>query len=240
MVKDEIDILKEVITSMDVNINALSVTVDGDNWRVTTCNVLHLNNCSKVVYDGVTYDVVSVDESFESFVISGSGDPVASFNNGVKTIYTPELNFMWGTYSEANFEIECKSKGANMTYPIVFMLEEPLRSRSFGYKEIQDKEISCRLFFLQASSKKWNKEDHRHNATKGMQLLALRMQEYINKKKVAYEYLEEIEVVRLPEFSIYTNNQGKRTKIIDTLVSGIGTSFTLTTKKVNGCCKDIK
>ena len=43
MVKDEIDILKEVITSIDVNINALSVTVDGDNWRVTTCNVLHLN-----------------------------------------------------------------------------------------------------------------------------------------------------------------------------------------------------
>jgi len=241
MVKDEIDIVKEIITSMDVNIEMKAIVENGDNWDVTVCNVLHLNSCSEVVFDNVTYQVVSVDESFEGFTMSGTGDPVANFESGVKTIYTPPINFMYGTYSEINKEIVIKDHCKTMTYPIAFMLESPLRGELIYEKySNNDNEIDCEIFFLQASSKKWNKGDHRHNATKGMRELAKVMQGYINKKRVLYENVGRIPHARLPEFSVYTNNQGKRTKIIDTLVSGFGTSFTLVTRKTHKCCKTLK
>ena len=60
--------------------------------------------------------------------------------------------------------------------------------------------------------------------------------EQINKESSKYLYLDRIDNVRLPEFSIYTTNQGKEVKLLDTNVSVVGLSFTLEVKKQSGCC----
>ena len=70
-----------------------------------------------------------------------------------------------------------------------------------------------------------------------MKQLADLMLETINEERSKYNYLESLDAVRLPEFSVYTTNQGKDVKLLDTNVSGVGLSFTLEVKKGSGCCK---
>ena len=60
MIKDNIDIVRELIESLDINLKALSIVQDGDKFDVKVCNVLHLNICSKITFAGVVYKVTNV------------------------------------------------------------------------------------------------------------------------------------------------------------------------------------
>ena len=236
MARDEIDIVEELVQSIPTTTDIASISEDAGVFTVTVCNTLWLNDCSKVVYNGVEYKVTSVAEDYKTFTMTGAGDAVTDFNNGIRTLQLPELSFVYGTYREANKEIVNKRRGDCITFPLVFMLEEPLRSTKYGFKDVKHMDIEVKMFLLQKNDKKWSKEDHRHKATKGMFMLSDMIHEQINKDSSKYLYLDRIDNVRLPEFSVYTTNQGKEVKLLDTNVSVVGLSFTLEVKKHSGCC----
>ena len=236
MARDEIDIVEELVNSIPTTTDIIALEENAGVFTVTVCNTLWLNDCSKVVFNSVEYKVTSVAEDYKTFTMKGTGDAVTDFNNGIRTLQLPELSFVYGTYREANKEIVNKRRGDCIKFPLVFMLEEPLRSTKYGFKDVKEIDITTRIFLLQKHDKKWTKEDHRHKATKGMMQLADVLLETINEDRAKYNYLESLDAVRLPEFSVYTTNQGKDVKLLDTNVSGVGLSFTLEVKKHSGCC----
>lgn len=215
-----VDILKGIISKIDLNLNVKSI----DGSRVYLCNTLHLTT-TKIVQDtlGNEYRVtaLSLNEWVELEPLNGA--PV--FND--TTLKAPKITFLHGSPMSVNNEyVHVLERKTLDKTPFIWLVE------SYEYENgSRDSSIvanySARLFFLDwANIRDWLNSDHNELAIKPMENLVRAFKNVIE-QDYSFKTLEDFRSRVRPRFGVEVANKGSDKKIINEDLSGVEVSMNI-------------
>lgn len=223
-----IDIIKDLVTNLDLKLNVTSVETVGSTYKIFTCNTYYLAPKSKITINAVVYTVVSLINN-EYIIVTGASLPI-------KGVYTlPSPYFTHGTVKQANEELSMESDMFKKT-PMVF-LRRPFSEVFYNGQQSDERNVDLTLYFLtQADFEHWQIDSFDANAIKPMYNLMnafinmLNNNRYINKANIS-----EFRVEEKIKFGIYVNEKGYENSIFNDTLSGVQLSFSLPIRKNYTC-----
>jgi hypothetical protein len=223
-----IDIIKDLVTNLDLKLNVTSVVTVGTTYKLFTCNTYYLAPQSKVTINAVVYTVVSIVNN-EYIIVSGASLP----SKGVYSLPAPY--FTHGTVKQANEELSMESDMFKKT-PMVF-LRRPFSEVFYNGQQSDERNVDLTLYFLtQADFEHWQIDSFDANAIKPMYNLMnafinmLNNNKYINKANISEFRIEE-----KIKFGIYVNDKGYENSIFNDTLSGVQLSLSLPIRKNYTC-----
>lgn len=219
-----IDIIKDLVSNLDLKLNITSVETVGTTYKLFTCNTYYLAPQSKVTINSVIYSVVSLVNN-QYLIVSGASLPV-------KGVYSlPNPYFTHGTVKQSNEELSIESDMFKKT-PMVF-LRRPFSEVFNNGQQSDERNVDLTLYFLtQADFEHWQIDAFDENAIKPMYNLMkafvdmLNSNKYINKANINdYRIEEKI------KFGVYVNDKGYESSVFNDTLSGVQLNINLPIRK---------
>lgn len=223
-----IDIIKDLVTNLDLKLNVTSVETVGSTYKLFTCNTYYLAPQSKVTINAVVYTVVSLVNN-EYLIVSGASLPI----KGIYNLTNPY--FTHGTVKQANEELSMESDMFKKT-PMVF-LKRPFSEIFYNGQQSDDRNADLTLYFLtQADFDHWQIDSFDENAIKPMYNLMTAFIEMINKnKQINKALINDYRIEEKIKFSVYVNDKGHEKSYFNDTLSGIQLNISLPIRKNYTC-----
>ena len=221
---DEItDIIGDFISGLNFTQEVISYAPLGQNTVIEISNTLHLRQGLVVSIDAADYTVQSIDDN--SFEVLGLIDPVSV------TLPTPV--YFHGTPRAINEQMASILNQNNKT-PFIYLFEV-LRDRVIDVvDDINDREATLLMLFMDDSSGTWFTDDHYENTIKRMRKLLDYFIENIKSSNL-FSDLEYHDVFNHADFGKLLKEKGHTEHVFDETLSGCELRFDLLIKKQLGC-----
>jgi len=224
--KETVDIIGELVASMNLDIVATSVVNNMLDNTFYTCNTLHLQK-GYVVTVGLSDYVVS--DITPNVSVTLTGTPSLTALNF--TAYTPF--YKHGTIITTNVELD-KADDANQITPLVY-LREVFVDKFNNTDSSFDRESSLEIFFLAQNSFSETEDDIRSYGLLPMRNLVYRFIETLNNHKDIGKF-SDYEIKDWLRFGFETQN-GATKKIFNfTDLTGCQLNISIPIKKNFSCC----
>jgi hypothetical protein len=211
-----------LIKSLFVEFNGLTTEVyslvdnlDG-TYSFGVCNKRNLIVCSIVFFDGLPYEVTSINGNI--ITVSGGSVPVGEMTY-------PVTYFFNGTPIMVGNELD-RVLDASQKTPMAY-LYEPLTDDFNDEESMIERDSRIRLFFLdQSNFMDWDTEQHYSGAVQPMYELAQAFVAYLRTNGGVGE-LGDYSITYIPNFSIVRNQNGTTKKIFNDDLSGVELSISI-------------
>lgn len=223
-----IDIIKDLVTNLDLKLNVTSVEIVDSTYKIYTCNTYYLAPQSKVTINAVVYTVVSLVNN-EYLIVTGASLPI----KGVYNLTAPF--FTHGTVKQANEELSMESDMFKKT-PMVF-LKRPFSEIFYNGQQSDDRNVDLTLYFLtQADFEHWQIDSFDENAIKPMYNLMNAFIEMLNKnKQINKALINDYRIEEKIKFSVYVNDKGHEKSYFNDTLSGVQLNISLPIRKNYTC-----
>jgi len=221
MANNLVDIVKGIITQIDLNLTVLSIT-GGDT--ITLCSTLHVT-VGSTVGDGLgnDYNVTAMTDN-TSIVVEPLGASPATFAGAV--VIAPYITPLHGSPSSTNEEYLDIQQVSRDKTPFIWLLE------SYEYEQQSlDSAIvakyDARLFFMDLTYEElWINDQHNDLAIKPMENLQIAFKNVID-NDYTFKRMSNYRVRVRPRFGVEVTNKGSDDKIINEDLSGVEVNMTI-------------
>lgn len=222
-----VNILKDVISLIDLNLKVLSIQGN----RIYVCRTLH-----------VTLDKFVKDEFGNSYRVTAFIDndwievePFGHTNDFTGSIVVaPSITFLHGSPSSVNSEYKEVDQETAKKTPFIWLLE-PYDTNDGDEDSILECSFSGRLFFMdEADEQAWENSEHNTNVIVPMENLKDAFKSVIED---SYSFRSTTSVSSRPRsrFGVVVTNKGSRSKIIEEDLSGLEVNIDLDLYDTNIC-----
>jgi hypothetical protein len=232
--KETVDIVKELISQLDIIVKFKSIVDNGDGtYTIETCNTGYLAPCSAFVLDAVNYEVINeVGYEFvynEKFTIKGNIIPTAT------EVTLDALKYYHGTVIATKQELKKKELSSDK-FPMAYLLE--VLKDDFKNKDDSriDRVSPLRLFFLsETDENNWTTEEHYEFSIKPMRNLVYRFISHLNGSSTIGEF-DDWSAENHAKFGVYISSKGGHTqRVFDDKLSGVELRINLPILKSRVC-----
>jgi len=231
MREETVDIVKSLVDSMSFTMTISSIIDNGDGtYTLNSCNTYYLQECFKVVYEGVSWTITNVDKNVSITIKPVLGTPPIPTTLELN-VYDPY--YFHGTVIQTNLELEQISNSSLKT-PMIYLLEV-LEDTFFNDDNRLEREADLRLFFLtQANFVDWKTQDTYNNAIAPMRSLCYSFIDTLNSSKIISNFAQ-YRVINHTKFGVYMTDKGYEKRIFDDNLAGVELRITLPVVRVNNC-----
>ena len=227
------EIVGEIVDSLNFTFEAESVVVEGNNYRLNTCNTYWLTKCDKVVIATFNYEIIEVVLN-ESILVKPSLQSNPAPTPGL-LFPIPKPTYRYGTARAINAEL---SKISDTDKKLFFWLYGVSKETFISDKSsIFERESPIRVFiFATADPDNWFTNDHFDIVINQLAQLFNAFRDKIENNTKDFGNIQDFEYIYLPDWGKLIENTGFTAKIFDEQWSGIEGQTTLNIKKPN--CKE--
>lgn len=148
------DLLREVISSMVINLDVYYVLPVSGGYELRTTNTQYLKPLNVITLEGTEYKITSVDLN-KSITVEGT-NPIA-----IGKYQLPNPTYKHGKLKQTSAEITAESQSQRIQYPLIWMFEIAPRTRPQEVDTALQSTGSARLFFMNTSDySNFTTEDH--------------------------------------------------------------------------------
>jgi hypothetical protein len=234
MTKETVDIVKELISQLDIIVKFNSIVDNGDGtYTIETCNTGYLAPMYEFDIYGVKYKVLNeVGKEFEfnkRFTLKGSIIP------SVEKLVLNSLKYYHGTVIATKEELSRKELSSDK-FPMAYLLE--VLKDDFKNKDDSriDRVSPLRLFFLsETDENNWTTEEHYEFSIKPMRNLVYRFISHLNGSSTIGEF-DDWSAENHAKFGVYISSKGGHTqRVFDDKLSGVELRINLPILKSRVC-----
>lgn len=221
MANNLVDIVKGIVSNIDLNLTVISIT-GGDT--IFLCSTLHITVGSTIEDENNNQYLVTELVDNTSIKVSPLGASPAAFI-GI-TVVAPVITVLHGSPASTNNEYLGIEQVSRDKTPFIWLLE------SYEYvQEALDSSIvanyDARLFFMDLTSEElWINDQHNDLAIKPMENLQIAFKEVID-NDYSFKRMTSYRVRVRPRFGVEVTNQGSDDKIINEDLSGVEVNMTI-------------
>ena len=221
---ETIDIVKDIVSNMNLQLNIKTVSSEDNLHTITVCNTYYLAKDNIIEIDSNSFTIVSVIDS--EIVLSGDVAPTV----GKFTIANPF--FFHGTITQTNNELsqitDCFEK-----YPAIYLRRTFVENWS-RTSEIE-REAQLTLYFLtQANFEQWQTENFDEYAIKPMRKLCYSFIDKINNNRQLHKS-NDWSITDNIKFATFVTDKGYENQKFNDTLSGVQLDITLKIKKNYKC-----
>ena len=212
MRKQTVDIIGDLVNSLEVVFNIKSITPFGTYFILTTDCTWWLSIKDKITIDLKSYEVVSFDINKEI--------TIKSLDNGIPTqssfiISSP--NYIHGTLKMAQNEVDAVNN-KELLVPFVYLFEVIRDRKNTDSESMIDRTTELRIFFVNsANTNDWLTDDHYVNVIEPMQQM---VDLFIKKIETNKRFAENLDFDCLPLINLSQEGQ-QENSVFDCNLSGI-------------------
>jgi len=214
MRQQTVDIIKDLVTDLQVVFGVLSVIDNGDNtYTLNTKNTWWLSVEDEITIDSNLYEIKDfvINKSITIQSIGAAILPTAS------SFYIDAANYIHGTLKMAGNEVDSTSDKTELC-PFVYLFEIISDKKNTDEESMIDRETDLRLFFLNSvNTADWLTVDHYTYFVQPMQQM---VDLFISKIKKSRLFTDEIDYECTPLINVSENGTQEQS-IFDTNLSGI-------------------
>ena len=228
-----VDIVRQIIDRIDLNIPVISVTNGVGVDKIFVCNTMHIT-IGKHVMGSYGFEYVVTNFSFNEWV------EVVPYNHSQPFslqpyLVAPQILFLHGSPASTNNEYLLVSQRTLNKTPFIWLLE------SYEYENLPlDSSVvasyDARLFFMDwANTPKWKNDQHNDLVIKPMENLS---KAFINviENDYTFKRLNGYKRRPRPRFGVEITDKGSDKTIIHEDLSGVDMSVTLEMFNTELCC----
>jgi len=224
-----VDIVKEIVNGIDLNISVQSFVGN----RIYLCNTMHIT-IGKIVKDGAGLEYKVTDFSFNEWIDVEPYNQAEPFDSEI--VVAPSILFLHGTPSSTNNEYLVVNQRTMSKTPFIWLLVSyemdnlPLDSSLVA-------SYTARIFFMDwANTPTWTNDKHNDLVIKPMENLSNSFIKVIE-DNYSFKRLNGFTRRPRPRFGVEITNKGSDRTIIKEDLSGIDLSITLEMYDNSICCK---
>lgn len=230
MRKETVDIIGDLVSSMNFTFVAKTIINNGGTYTFTTCNTYHLQECFKITIDNAIFKITEVIKN-ESITIKPVLDSTPAPTLLEFSIYNPY--YFHGTVIQTNLELEQITNSSAKT-PMIYLLEVA-EDKFFNDDSSLERESDLRLFFLtQANFVDWKTQDTYENAINPMRSLLYSFIETLNNSKIVGKF-NDYRVINHTKFGVYMTDKGYEKRIFNDNLAGVELRISLPILQSNKC-----
>lgn len=220
MANNLVDIVKGIVSSIDLNLTVISITTD----TVFLCSTIHVT-VGSTVGDGLGNSYIVTDLMDNAFikVVAISGAP-AQFAGVV--VVAPSVTVLHGSPASTNNEYLDIEQVSRDKTPFIWLLE----SYEYDQTALDSSVIvkyDARLFFMDLTHEElWINDQHNNLAIKPMENLQIAFKEVID-NDFTFKRMGNYRVRVRPRFGVEVTNKGSDEKIINEDLSGVEVNMTI-------------
>ena len=227
-----VDIVRQIINRIDLNIPVVSVVNGVGVDKIFVCNTMHIT-IGKIVKDEFGNEYKVTDFSFNEWVEVVPYNHLIPFESTV--LVAPQILFLHGSPASTNNEYLLVSQRTLNKTPFIWLLE------SYEYENLPlDSSViasyDARLFFMDwANTPKWKNDQHNSLVIKPMENLS---KAFINviENDYTFKRLGSYKRRPRPRFGVEITDKGSDKTIIHEDLSGVDMSVTLEMFNTELCC----
>ena len=220
MANNLVDIVKGIVSSIDLNLTVISITTD----TVFLCSTIHVT-VGSTVGDGLGNSYIVTELMDNAFIkVVAIGDAPAQFAGSV--VVAPPVTVLHGSPASTNNEYLDIEQVSRDKTPFIWLLE------SYEYEQTSmDSSVlakfDARLFFMDLTSEElWINDQHNNLAIKPMENLQIAFKEVID-NDFTFKRMGNYRVRVRPRFGVEVTNKGSDEKIINEDLSGVEVNMTI-------------
>jgi hypothetical protein len=212
MTKQTVDIIEELVASLNAIFVVKAITVDGSNWKIESHCTWWLSTGCKIEINGVTYRVISFVLN-DYIIVSG-----ASIPNPINSLFpVPNPVYLHGTLKDARDEVTAQ-EDKELVYPLVYLKEVIRDQKNTDDESMIEREVDLRLFFINsADSTNWITDNHYTEVINPIQSMVDLFMFRIDRSAL---WMDELDYSLLPLIDISVDGEQEKS-LFDTNVSGI-------------------
>lgn len=160
-----INILNDVITAMPTPVVTVFkvVAIDATNWTIYVDDFFYAAYNHRITIGGKMYKIISLDDSIGNFKMNiswdtGNSGAIIAPVTGQFTLYP--FFFFHGTPVDTAQELGALKQASNK-YPMIWLWDDFKERMSWDPSTANDRETSCKLFFLDQADPKIGPTDNR-------------------------------------------------------------------------------
>lgn len=219
MANNLVDIVKGIVSSIDLNLTVISITTD----TVFLCSTIHVT-VGSTVGDGLGNSYMVTDLMDNAFIkVVPIGGAPAQFAGVV--VVAPSVTVLHGSPASTNNEYLDIEQVSRDKTPFIWLLESYEYEQGSPDSSVLAK-FDARLFFLDLTFLKWDNDEHNDLSIKPMENLQTAFKEVID-NDFTFKRLGNYRVRVRPRFGVEVTNKGSDEKIINEDLSGVEVNMTI-------------
>lgn len=224
--RDIIDILNEVISSMEFPVAIDSVTANADGSQTLYCSdIYHAQIGFNVTINGLSYKITAFSQADETITVTANFTGTNTITAGVSFyMYTPF--FFHGTPIATGQDLSDYSD-ANEKTPMLWLWENWTERENDELNPVA-REIDCEIYFLtQANFNLWKTDDAYQYAIRPMTRLKQMFKDKVKETTEIFSADDIVfETVPYSKFGVFLRSKGSEKNLFVDQMAGVGCKVT--------------